>query len=363
MVGDENRGINFSIIDDNKDAITARDHSGVPIDSSDSKYHGLFDSMSEAFQQIELIMSWDGKVLDYRFIEVNRAFEKLIGKIREDIVGRLASELFKEIDIDLREVFEEVARTGEPSHFQSIGTESGRYYEVNVWRPASGQCAVLYTDITDRYRVEERLRSSEEKFRILHDTMLQGVVYQDHDGKIISYNPSAAKILGWGHEKHLDRSSVTQESVCIREDGSLFPGMEHPAMVALRTGKEVRDVIMGVFNPISESYRWIVISAVPLFRPGKAGPDQVYTIFYDITERRMLEEALKFSQRRKALLADISHQLVCVEDPRTIIKDIGQKITQFLDWDVFFNFMVEDGKHKAHLNAYSGIPEIEANKI
>jgi signal transduction histidine kinase len=64
-------------------------------------------------------------------------------------------------------------------------------------------------------------------------------------------------------------------------------------MVALRTGTEVRNVAMGVFNPRQESYLWISICAVPQFRPDESQPYQVYTIFDDITDRRKAEEALR----------------------------------------------------------------------
>jgi PAS domain S-box-containing protein len=68
-------------------------------------------------------------------------------------------------------------------------------------------------------------------------------------------------------------------------------------MVALRTGKEVRNVVMGVFNPRQESYLWISICAVPEFRPGESQPYQMFTTFEDITERMRAEETLKKSAR------------------------------------------------------------------
>jgi PAS domain S-box-containing protein len=50
--------------------------------------------------------------------------------------------------------------------------------------------------ITERTRAEEALKLSEEKYRTLFETMAQGVVYQDADGRIISANPAAERILG-----------------------------------------------------------------------------------------------------------------------------------------------------------------------
>ncbi len=145
---------------------------------------------------------------------------------------------------------------------------------------------------------EEELRRSEH-YRLLFETMLQGVVYQDADGKIISMNPAAERILGKNPAEFLSSSSVGQEHFTIREDGSPFPGLEHPAMVALQTGQEVHDVVMGVFNPREDCYRWINIDAMPIFKPGEDKPYQVYTHFEDITGRKRSAEE---SARAHALL-------------------------------------------------------------
>ena len=94
---------------------------------------------------------------------------------------------------------------------------------------------------------------------------------------------------------------MSVEHHTIREDGSPFPGLEHPAMVALRTGRDVQGVTMGVYNPREEAYRWINISAVPLSHPGMREPDHVYTFFHDITDRKRAEEALRASEERLRL--------------------------------------------------------------
>jgi len=130
-------------------------------------------------------------------------------------------------------------------------------------------------------------------YQLLFDTMLQGVVFQDAQGIILSMNPAAERILGKTGAEIIGQTSVSVEHHCVREDGSPFPGMEHPSMVALRAGREQHDVVMGVFNPRENGYRWISISAVPLFRRGEAKPYQVYTLFDDITERKQAQEALR----------------------------------------------------------------------
>jgi len=151
---------------------------------------------------------------------------------------------------------------------------------------------VTVNDITQRKEAEQELARSERHYRLLFETMLQGVVYQDTTGKVVSMNPSAEEILGKSPAEFLGRTSVDEQTHTIREDGSPLPGIEHPSMVALKTGQEVRDVVMGVHNPRRKERRWISISAVPLFRPGEDKPYQVYTHFADITARKLAEEAM-----------------------------------------------------------------------
>jgi len=163
-------------------------------------------------------------------------------------------------------------------------------------------------DITEQKKSEEALRKSEEKYRNLFDTMTQGVVYQDSDGKIISANQAAERILGLSVDEMKGRTSVDQRCHSIKEDGSEFPGDMHPSMEALRTGKEIQNVIMGVYNHQNKKYSWIKIDAIPQFRENEKKPYQVYTIFDDITkqkeaevEKKKLEEQLYQSQKMESI--------------------------------------------------------------
>ena len=159
-------------------------------------------------------------------------------------------------------------------------------------------CVAVLVDITDRKRAEEALRESEGRYRLLHDTMLPGVVYQDAAGVFISANPSALRIMGITSQDFLGETSTTRQSYCVREDGTPFPGDEHPSMVALRTGREVRNVQMGVYNLGKDQLRWVSVDSVPLFRDDEDKPYQVYTIFDDITDRKQAENALQTALHR-----------------------------------------------------------------
>ena len=169
----------------------------------------------------------------------------------------------------------------------------------------------LEKESADHKRTEAALRDSEEQFRDLFESMTLGVVFQDKNGQISTVNPAAKRILGLSHDQMLGRTSLDPRWHAVHEDGSEFHGETHPAMEALRTGKEVKNVVMGVYHPLIEKYRWINIHAVPQFRPGEKVPYQVYTTFDDITElfqenteRKKTLEALKQSEERFRVMAE-----------------------------------------------------------
>ena len=147
-------------------------------------------------------------------------------------------------------------------------------------------------------KVGEELKESEEKYRTLFDTMVQGVVCQNADGEITSANPAAQRMLGLTLNQMQGRTPMDPRWKAIHEDGSDFTGETHHAMIALKTGKEVKNVVMGVFDPEKEESRWINVHSIPQFIPGEDKPNKVCTTFEDITERRHVEVLLKRSEDR-----------------------------------------------------------------
>lgn len=272
-------------------------------DESEARYRRIFDEMAEGFALHEIICDEAGRPIDYRFLDANPSFERLTGLRRQDILGKTVREVLPGEDPYWIEAYGRVALTGEPANFERHAVTLGRSYEVLAYQPAPRQVAVLFRDVTERRRIEQELRQSEQHYRTLFETMLQGVVYQDAEGKIISMNPAAVRILGKTPEEFVGETSVSVEHDTIRADGTPFPGAEHPAMLALATGRSYRDVVMGVYNPREHAYRWISITAIPLFREGEERPYQVYTLFDDITERRQAEQELA---RQRALLEAIA---------------------------------------------------------
>jgi PAS domain S-box-containing protein/putative nucleotidyltransferase with HDIG domain len=147
--------------------------------------------------------------------------------------------------------------------------------------------------VTEQKLSQKTLKESEAQYRTMFERMTQGVVYQDAVGKIISANPAAERILGLTLDQMKGRKSTDPRWKAIHEDGSDFPGDTHPSIVALATGREIYNTVMGVFIPKKKGHNWININAIPQFRPGETVPFQVFTTFEDFTERKQYEEQIQ----------------------------------------------------------------------
>ena len=135
----------------------------------------------------------------------------------------------------------------------------------------------------------EKLREAEQGYRALYDNMAQGVIYQDTDGKVLSVNIAGCEILGMSESQLIGKSGIDPETKAIHESGEPFALKHQPAMIALREAKIVHNVIMGLYHPSRQEYRWILVNSRPEFKPGEDRPWRVFSTFTDITERKRVE--------------------------------------------------------------------------
>lgn len=243
----------------------------------------------------------------------NRQMENISGVKSEQAIGlRVLEDLSEETIKHFRSIYIKAKETLQPIEYSAIHvvTPAGRETIQSGWviplvlnNEFNGIICTV-EDITGRIQAELKLDESEQEYRLLFETMAQGVVYHSADGRIISANPSAEKILGLTLDQMVGHTSKDSLWRTIHEDGSPFPGETHPAMVALRTGVSVSNVVMGINNPETDEIRWIIINAIPQFRSAETKPYQVYATFSDITERKQTEEALRLSHHRYQQLVD-----------------------------------------------------------
>jgi PAS domain S-box-containing protein len=177
-------------------------------------------------------------------------------------------------------------------------------YVCQPVRDADGDVTgiLLYaTDVTahvqGRLELEEtaaQLTVAEERLRGLFETMPQGVVHYAADGSVLSANPAARRIHGLS-ESEMTTWPLATLRRAVHEDGSPLQPEELPLSRALRTGKMVSDVIIGVPHGRTGEVRWHQVTAVPEARDEAGRPQRAYVMFTDLTEQRRVEAALRES--------------------------------------------------------------------
>lgn len=157
---------------------------------SEQRYHSLFTQMNEGFALHEIICDDYGKPIDYRFLDVNPAFQQFTGFSRDQVVGRTVREILPDIEDFWIDTYGEVALTGKPVHFQNFSGGLGKYYDVMAFSPRSGQFAVLFIDISERKQLEEQARDAAAHIKLQHRLNVQReqerlqIARELHDGPI-----------------------------------------------------------------------------------------------------------------------------------------------------------------------------------
>ena len=262
--------------------------------SSEDRYRSLFDNIDAGFCLIELRFDGEGRPVDYRFVEINPAFERQTGLA--DAEGKWMRDLAPAHEQHWFDLYGRVAVTGEPVRFENPAAALGdRWYDVHAYpvgRPDEHRVAVLFNDISERRRaelalrhlnetlerqVEERTRERDRIWKVSQD--LLGVA--DGRGVWLSVNPAWTRILGWSAERIV---------------GNTSEWLEHPDDSA-RTRAEVARLAKGHrtlafenrFRTRNGDYRLLSWTAVP-------ADGLLYCVARDVTAERARDKALRDSE-------------------------------------------------------------------
>ncbi|MFI5076775.1 MAG: GAF domain-containing protein, partial [Vicinamibacteria bacterium] len=159
---------------------------------SEARHRRLFETMQEGFAVGELVRDARGEPIDWRFLVVNAALERLSGLRPEDVVGRLGSEVFTNDYRDWMQIVADVIATQRPRRVERGSAAHHRIWSVHFFPYGGDRCAVLYDDITLRKQAEEALRTSARRQAYL--LRLADALRPLHDADAIQYE--AACTLG-----------------------------------------------------------------------------------------------------------------------------------------------------------------------
>ncbi|MEW6426518.1 MAG: PAS domain S-box protein [Thermodesulfobacteriota bacterium] len=120
----------------------------------EQEYQTLFREMMDGFALHRIICDPEGRPVDYRFLSVNPAFERLTGLKAENVVGRTVLEVLPHVEPFWIETYGGVAQSGEPTFFESYSADIGKHFEVTAFRPAPEQFACIFSDISERKHAE-----------------------------------------------------------------------------------------------------------------------------------------------------------------------------------------------------------------
>ncbi len=254
---------------------------------SREKYMALFEKMQDGVALHEMVYDENSNPIDYKFLDVNEAYEKHTSLKRSDILQKRVTEVLPGIENDPADwigIFSKVAATGEPVNFENYAEPLDKWYSVVAYRPQIGQFAVIIHDITKNKKFEQELAKSENKYRSLFDNI----------------NVAAAL-----HEVIVDDAGIPVDFTFL-DANSAYEKMTH-LKVADIIGKRGLEVIPNLEQKWIDVYGKVALTGeattiaehseyldkywdVRVFSPKQ---NQFAVAFTDITERTLSEKALE----------------------------------------------------------------------
>ncbi|MGD8639004.1 MAG: diguanylate cyclase [Gammaproteobacteria bacterium] len=174
----------------------------------ESQYRNLFENMADGYALQQAIFDEAGKPYDFRYLEINSAFEKILNFKREDVIGKTVLELLPATEPYWLETFGNVAVTGKPARLEQYGGSFGRYFEIAATSPGYGLVAVIFADVTERKRTEDKLRQA----AVVFNNTTEAVMVTDADAKVVSVNRAFTDITGFEPDEVINKDPKFQRS-------------------------------------------------------------------------------------------------------------------------------------------------------
>jgi PAS domain S-box-containing protein len=243
----------------------------------------------------------------FRFVSVNPAFLRVTGLSQEMVVGRMVNEIIPEPSLTMvlgkyRQAIEEntIVCWEETSNYPT-GQLTGEVSIAPVFDD-KGTCTHLVGsvhDITERRRMEETLRESEERFRTTLEKIEDGYYEVDLAGNFTFSNDSMCRMLGYAKEEIMgmnnrEYTSVDTAKIVYRTFNEVY-----------RTGNPTKAVGWELIR--KDKSKLFVETSITLMRDENSASVGFRGICRNITNRKKAEEALLLSEWELKKTQEFSH--------------------------------------------------------
>ena len=267
-------------------------------------YTTLYNSMDEGFCILEVLFDAHQEPIDYRFLDVNPAFEKHTGL--RDALGQTMRALVPASEAFSFEVYGEVVRTGAPVRFEAQAKSLGRWFDVNAFAigPAHNrQVAVLFHNITERKEMEQALRESDAYLRQAVELAHLGICHWDYREQVMRGNDERFRMLG------LDPA---QGTLSLAQAIDLTHPADRETWASIRQQVLAHGEFRAVYRivrPDDGAVRWLSeVGRVVAWQHEK--PGRVSSILHDVTADHEVAEALRQSEEQFRLLVTATSDTV-----------------------------------------------------
>jgi len=279
---------------------------------SQEEYSSLFANMIDGFAYCQMLFDDSGKPLDFVYLQVNDAFERIIGLKRETIVDKKVTEVIpgiKEANPELFEIYGRVALTSQTERFEVFFKPLNIWLQISVYCPRNSYFAAIFENITDRKTAENRLKESEEKYQTTFDTSMDALMFLDEKG-FFDCNKATLELFGCKSVKEFTQFHPADLSPPTQPDGTpSFNAANRHIQKAFKTGT---DHFFWVHSRADAS----TFSAdVLLTRMPLKGREVLQATIRDITDQKKAEESINF---QADLLNHVGQAIIMVDNNRII---------------------------------------------
>ena len=293
---------------------------------AEKHYRNIFNTLDEGICIIEMTLDPAGRPVDYRFLEVNAAFEGQTGL--RGAAGKRMRELVPSIEEHWFEIYGRIALTGESAHFFEESKALNRHFEVRAYRvgdPTRLQVVVVFSDISQRKQTEEDKRRLLETVRQERDTlsavinaMNDEVSLFDADRRVILLNSAVSNQFGHDSKVKTDMRGIIKHVEVSRPDGTLLPFEESPAVRALR-GETIRNEEEVLRISATGELRYREVNSAPL-RDAAGNILGALLVVHDITRRKEAETRIRKLNRVYTMLSAINQTIIRSNDSQSMLE-------------------------------------------